>query len=482
MISSLRKKLRTIRRSMLHWMLVSPGTTARVAWTFGCAGISCAALGLSCDTSAGAAAAADQPARINPARVTSARTNPVPLNSAQINPIPKRAKTAILRTAKKIVRAQDNPFEEDWEPDTDVSGRARVTPVSAEELAEVIQPGSDFADSDFERGNEIQQTGEEAMDELSASPAESELGAEATGVDATDSGALQRLKERSAKERWEKLHQEWLKNRKDRSRQLPPSRSPAIEAAPATGGSNDFEPQSEPALELPPSAGELATPSTEALDAGQEAAPTNPDAFETDRPIRAPRMESGRVRLQSQPKLRPDVKSDEELNKLFQGDDAEALAPPVRTPSELPKISEIAPMPKPRNTAPGRQIPEQDPKRYVKLGHMPYAGRVSPEFVYAWEATNFKHNPLYFEDAPLERYGHSLPEFLQPIASIGRFSGQLAFMPYQMTIHPLCSKVSPLGWYSPGDCVPYRLHQPPLNAKAAAVQTATVLGLSYGLP
>jgi hypothetical protein len=71
---------------------------------------------------------------------------------------------------------------------------------------------------------------------------------------------------------------------------------------------------------------------------------------------------------------------------------------------------------------------------------------------------------------------------LQPFASVGKFSAQLVFLPYQMAYAPPCSRVSPLGWYAPGDYVPYRLYQPPLSGKGAVVEAATILGVGYATP
>ena len=38
---------------------------------------------------------------------------------------------------------------------------------------------------------------------------------------------------------------------------------------------------------------------------------------------------------------------------------------------------------------------------------------------------NLWYNPLYFEDAPLERYGHTYHHALQPFASVAKFGKQL---------------------------------------------------------
>lgn len=277
--------------------------------------------------------------------------------------------------------------------------------------------------------------------------------------------ALKRLRDRSAKARWDQLHQEWLKTRKNRTPAPEPVRTqgPAAELTdePAADTTNPFE-SNEPGSED-----------------GNPTIPAGPD-FESGKNRRELPVDP--VLLQAQPKPRAPLPTDEELNKLLNQDGGERLPPPVRDPAALPKITEISPNPKERTTPVGRPIPELDPKRYVQLGNLPYTPRTFPESVYAFEATNVWSNPLYFEDPALERYGHAHHPIIQPIASVARFGAQVVFLPYQMTIKPLCSKIYPLGWYGPGEYVPYRCNQPPLNGTAAAVQAATILGFSYALP
>ncbi len=112
----------------------------------------------------------------------------------------------------------------------------------------------------------------------------------------------------------------------------------------------------------------------------------------------------------------------------------------------------------------------------------PFPERAFPAIVMPWEAPNYFHYPLYFEDPALERYGHTHHAFVQPLASIGRFGVQLLSLPYQMTIDPPCREVYSLGWYRPGECAPKLHYQVPLDAKAAVVQVATVTGLVFLVP
>lgn len=110
------------------------------------------------------------------------------------------------------------------------------------------------------------------------------------------------------------------------------------------------------------------------------------------------------------------------------------------------------------------------------------ASRQFPLACVTWEASNFYHYPLYFEDVQLERYGHTYPHLLQPFVSGAKFSAQLLGLPYSMTIDPLCKHMYTLGYYQPGDCAPYLHYQIPFNAHAAAVTGAFYTGMFFLIP
>ena len=102
--------------------------------------------------------------------------------------------------------------------------------------------------------------------------------------------------------------------------------------------------------------------------------------------------------------------------------------------------------------------------------------------VVTWEASNLYHNPLYFDDPTLERYGHTHHEIVQPFVSTGRFAAQVLGLPYSMTIDPICKKRYTLGFYRPGECVPYLYHQVPFNEDAFATTFAFYSGMFFLFP
>jgi len=150
-------------------------------------------------------------------------------------------------------------------------------------------------------------------------------------------------------------------------------------------------------------------------------------------------------------------------------------------PTPLQSITEISPfadyIPKGYELDAESQMPETE-----LLDQAPYRERSFDEIVYTWEPTNLSYNPLYFEDAPLERYGHTHHPLLQPFVSATRFGVQLVGLPYQMTIDPIYKKRYPLGYYRPGEYAPKKLYQIPLNLDAAIVEAGVVTGLFFLIP
>ena len=174
----------------------------------------------------------------------------------------------------------------------------------------------------------------------------------------------------------------------------------------------------------------------------------------------------------------------------------------VKTPSQLPRVTQIMPSwttnrirkwrPRIRartcvrvrtshtcKTADGKgpECPNE-----VPLSNGPVSRAVFPASTYTWQASNVFYQPLYFEDPDLEHYGHTWPFFIQPIVSSLRFTTQAIGIPYQMTIDPCCCRVYPLGYYRPGECAPKLFYQIPWNTEAAAVEAGSIAGVYFLFP
>ena len=95
--------------------------------------------------------------------------------------------------------------------------------------------------------------------------------------------------------------------------------------------------------------------------------------------------------------------------------------------------------------------------------------------------------PLYFQDAALERYGHTAEQFfgpagrflsyplddptqstqrnqmLQPVLSVGLFAAQIVALPYNLIVDPPWEAEYDLGYYRPGDRIPTDVYYLPLH-------------------
>lgn len=152
---------------------------------------------------------------------------------------------------------------------------------------------------------------------------------------------------------------------------------------------------------------------------------------------------------------------------------------PTRDPRQLRKVTSIRPF---QDYAPIGQQPVKRAPVEVTLGEDTFSERSFEDQTYGWKPTDMFHFPLYFEDPPLERYGHTHHDLLQPFVSAGRFGVQMIGLPYQMTIDPLRKKMYTLGWYRPGEPAPYKFYQVPWNTEAALNQAGVMTGLFFIVP
>ena len=98
-----------------------------------------------------------------------------------------------------------------------------------------------------------------------------------------------------------------------------------------------------------------------------------------------------------------------------------------------------------------------------------------------WEAPALCHQPLYFEEVNLERYGYS-HGVAQPMVSAAHFFGTIPALPYLMAANPPRECIYTLGHYLPGSCAPYHVYYPPLSLKGAVVEAGVMTGLFFVLP
>jgi hypothetical protein len=160
-----------------------------------------------------------------------------------------------------------------------------------------------------------------------------------------------------------------------------------------------------------------------------------------------------------------------------------AVASPTAPSTRL----EITRAPSPTEARPIRAIPV--PEEFVPLAPRDWA----PNRKY-WAAAATCHMPLYFQDAALERYGHSTEQFFgpigrclsypvddprqsnqrnqlaQPFLSAGLFVAQIALWPYNLIMDPPWEAEYDLGYYRPGDRVPTDVYYLPLTGVGPPLQ------------
>ena len=92
------------------------------------------------------------------------------------------------------------------------------------------------------------------------------------------------------------------------------------------------------------------------------------------------------------------------------------------------------------------------------------------------------HQPLYFADTNLERYGTSKYPRIQPLCSAAHFSASAIALPYQMATQHHGRTYRYSHPYEAGRYGYYERTLRPLDGQASLVQSAAVLGLIFALP
>jgi hypothetical protein len=110
---------------------------------------------------------------------------------------------------------------------------------------------------------------------------------------------------------------------------------------------------------------------------------------------------------------------------------------------------------------------------------------------FGWAAPAFYHNPLYFEEPNLERYGHyyccngyrcCYGDCLQSAVSTAHFFGTVPFMPYKIGADPCCERQYTLGWYRPGSCNPHQIIYPEKSFCGLVYQGLVTGGAIWAIP
>ena len=214
--------------------------------------------------------------------------------------------------------------------------------------------------------------------------------------------------------------------------------------------------------------------------ASAPAAATQGDPFLPERPNPISRLDADLQRRVEQ--LARNQERDDALRIHAQNRAQPDLPPRDAGTSNLSTQTQldISRAPSPAEARPIKAIPV--PEDWVPLA----ARQWSPQSKY-WAAAATCHLPLYFQDPVLERYGHSVEQFVGPVGryltypvddpkqstqrnqiiqpwfSAGLFALQIIAWPYNGIMDPPWEAQYDLGYYRPGDMVPIDTYWLPLH-------------------
>ena len=157
---------------------------------------------------------------------------------------------------------------------------------------------------------------------------------------------------------------------------------------------------------------------------------------------------------------------------------AEDIALPVRTDSWPKNINEISVDIRQTEIV----VPDRSKEFFDELARRVPRHSAWTPLQFSWQATEFWHRPLYFDDVPLERYGQMHHPLIQPWLCGAHFFGNVPLLPYKMGVDRPCDEIATLGYYRPGSAAPPVGRRLPLEADAATIEAATWIGLILLLP
>jgi hypothetical protein len=116
----------------------------------------------------------------------------------------------------------------------------------------------------------------------------------------------------------------------------------------------------------------------------------------------------------------------------------------------------------------------------------PSTGDQRPRFestqLFTWQPTNMFHQPTYFDDVPLERYGQTSHPHWQPVISGVRFFLTFPVLPYKMGVDRPCDCITTLGHAPAGSCAPCIKERIPRELDAGFFEAAAAVALVFALP
>jgi hypothetical protein len=112
----------------------------------------------------------------------------------------------------------------------------------------------------------------------------------------------------------------------------------------------------------------------------------------------------------------------------------------------------------------------------------PFRRAINYRSTFYWVASNMAHQPLYWDDQPLERYGQSVLPLAQPVFSGVHFFATFPMIPYEIGLDGTYDLIYTLGYYRPGDCAPPTRQWLPFQWDAAMIEAGAMTGLIFLAP
>lgn len=132
-------------------------------------------------------------------------------------------------------------------------------------------------------------------------------------------------------------------------------------------------------------------------------------------------------------------------------------------------------------------IPQRSSDRNAAQGPLPTG--LSRGMIHThvhWRASHIQHYPLYFENAMLERHGHTRSffgyEYAQSIISGTKFFVTIPLLPYHETLRSKHQCVYALGHYRAGSGAPCLRDNIPYDSRAAIVESASAAAFFWAIP
>lgn len=211
---------------------------------------------------------------------------------------------------------------------------------------------------------------------------------------------------------------------------------------------------------------------------------------ETASPAPTPAVRSAEETLDKDEPATDELVEEQDREQEEDDDDADdigkKLDPAARLKRDCPSLTDLGYKPKLMSeisldiTSKADELPSDcSTELFNGSGH---AGFLAADQIVFWKASELSYQPLYWEQARLERYGQSYGPLLQPVLSGAHFLCTFPIIPYKIGLDRPCDRIYSLGYFRPGSCAPRVRPRLPWEWDAALFQAGSLTGAILLLP